>query len=96
MSDLDINSVQQTQTATPQLSGDTLNRMNTKLSELDSKSSVWADYKKYDTNNNGSLADETFTNQTLYELGQSLGIVSDGEIQPTKQGDVGDAGFWAV
>lgn len=90
MADLDINSVQQTQTATPQLSSDTLNRINTRLSEIDSKSNVWSEYKKYDTNNNGSLSDETFTNQTLYELGQSLGIVSDGEIQPTKQGDVGD------
>lgn len=61
-----------------------------KLSEIDSKSSIWTDYKKYDTNNNGTLTDDNISETELFKLGQNFGIFSDGKINDIKQQEAND------
>lgn len=61
-----------------------------KLSEIDSKSSIWTDYKKYDTNNNGVLTDDNISETELFKLGQNFGIFSDGKINDIKQQEAND------
>lgn len=78
-------------TTTPVTITDTQkSQIKSQLSGINSQSSIWENYKHLDANNNGSLADENISDDALYSMGQSLGIMPDGKIQETKQGEVND------
>ena len=70
---------------------ETLSTIKTKASEISSSSeaSIWNEYKQFDVNGNGSLADDidSLSNDSLTNLGQKLGIISDGTVGATKQSE---------
>ena len=73
-----------------QYSDTKMQQTRAKLSEIDSKSSIWNDYKKYDANNNGTLSDDNISETELFKLGQNFGIFSDGKINDIKQQEAND------
>lgn len=73
------------------ISTENLNTIKSKASEITSSSdaSIWNEYKQFDVNGNGSIADDidAMSNSDLTSLGQKLGILSDGAIGATKQSE---------
>ncbi len=65
------------------------------LSSLDKNSSLWDAYKHLDVNNNGTLADDNISEETLLEFGRKYGFVPDGTFDSNvKQGTAEDC--WLI
>ena len=73
------------------ISTENLNTIKSKASEITSSSeaSIWNEYKQYDVNGNGSIADDidAMSESDLHSLGKKMGVVSDGVVGDTKQSE---------
>ncbi len=73
------------------ISTENLNAIKARASEITSSSdsSIWNEYKNFDANGNGSIADDidNMSDVDIMSIGEKFGILSDGTVQGTKQSD---------
>ena len=73
------------------ITNENINTIKVKAAEITSNSdaSIWNEYKQFDINGNGNIADDIskMSSVDLQSLGQKLGILSDGKVGNTQQSE---------